>query len=382
MRIVTLSYDQSVTSEGTSNRVTLAGGPVGTASFEFLHVGHHSISQPAVLDGYLMGFLLYAAEHADRLVIEGPITAGAVRNATLLAETWRAWAPERYGVFEIEPEQTMSDGGSARIGLDRGSDGRAIAGFSGGVDSMFTALRHSPNSDMRGRFKATEGVMVHGFDVRHDNQPAFDELVRRVDPFLDSLGLRRRIVRTDVRRLLDGREVQEWEHAFGGYLASVLHQFSDTFEFGLIASGEPITHQVFPWGSTPMTDHLLSGGLIDIVHDGVAFTRTEKVARIAKSSLARRLVKVCWAGVDQGRNCGVCEKCVRTRLNFRAVGVAEPGCFDAPFELTMIDTLVPQNALQMNELTSLISHCERRGLEAEWVSRLRSRLREFEHLVT
>ena len=373
VRTVTLSIAHQTTRFGTAYVVGLAGGPVGNVTFEYVHIDE-ARAEPAVLDGFVLGFLLYAAEHADRLVVEGPVTAAAIRNASLLTETWNAWIPDRFRRFEIEPERTISDAECLDIAQRNGRPGRSIAAFSGGVDSLFTALRHGPASDLPGRFDVTDVVIAHGFDIGSHDQRSFDELVERTDPFLDSVGVRRHLVRTDVRRRVDGNELLHWEHAFGAYLASVLHLFSDEFGFGLIGSGEPVTKHVFPWGSTPMTDHLLSGGLMSIVHDGAAYGRTDKVERIARHDIATAVAKVCWEGTDAGRNCGRCEKCVRTRLNFRAVGVNDPACFDEAFDDSMIDTLVTRNQIQLNELTAIVDRCTHHGIAEPWVDRLRSRV--------
>ena len=72
--------------------------------------------------------------------------------------------------------------------------------------------------------------MVHGFDVDRHDVAAFDELLERTRPLTDVLGLQVHLVRTDVRRGLQ----QDWEDSFGAQLASILHQFSPRFRYGLI----------------------------------------------------------------------------------------------------------------------------------------------------
>ena len=42
---------------------------------------------------------------------------------------------------------------------------------------------------------------------------------------------------------------------------------------------------------------------------------------------------------DAGANCGRCEKCIRTYLNFRAVAIANPECFDIPISDDALDTI-------------------------------------------
>jgi len=69
-----------------------------------------------------------------------------------------------------------------------------------------------------------------------------------------------------------------------------------------------------------------------IVHDGAGYSRTEKVVEIATHKTATRVLKVCWQGQETFKNCGNCEKCIRTQLNFLAAGVSHAPCFDFAFD--------------------------------------------------
>ena len=57
-----------------------------------------------------------------------------------------------------------------------------------------------------------------------------------------------------------------------------------------------------------------------VAQPGGGSTRTEKVATIGALAAVRDHIRVCWEGDRHGRNCGRCEKCVRTKLNFLAAG--------------------------------------------------------------
>ncbi len=335
---------------------------------------HHDLpaSEPRVLDGYVLAVLLLALEHVDRIVVKGPVSARALRNVHILGEAWHSWRPDRYRPVEIIPEAVVSEA-ECRAARDPHQPARAIAAFSGGVDGTFLALRHATGQLGRASYPLADVVLVQGFDVARQNTAAFEALLERTKPLTDSLDLRVHVVRTDIREQL----AQDWEHSFGAQLACVLHQFSDRFEYGLIGSGEPYNRQLPVWGSTPATDYLLSGGAFDIVHEGAGYSRTEKVAVIAGNSVARRTLKVCWAGPDQGRNCGTCEKCVRTRLNFLAAGVPAPECFDTPFDPGSIPSLSVTSENQIVELESILEFVERDGLNDAWVAMLRERVRDL-----
>jgi hypothetical protein len=157
-------------------------------------------------------------------------------------------------------------------------------------------------------------------------------------------------------------------------MAACLHMLSDRFNYGLVGSSEPYDALIIPWCSSPITDYLMSGDRLSIVHDGAAFSRTEKVGFLANHPTACRTLKVCWAGKDQGTNCGVCEKCTRTRLNFLAVGVASPACFQEPLDMARITSIPLQNTTQLSELQTILRYARHKGIVADWVTLLQKRI--------
>jgi hypothetical protein len=154
-----------------------------------------------------------------------------------------------------------------------------------------------------------------------------------------------------------------------------LHSYSHEFRFGVTGGGEPYDELVLPWGQNPCTDYLLSGDGFSIVHDGAAFSRTEKIAVIAKDPVATRTIKVCWDAPDLSTNCGICEKCVRTRLNFKAVGVDNPACFDGEITPGLIRSIRFSNDSQRAGFRSILAYAETHALRGEWLDAMRECLR-------
>jgi hypothetical protein len=132
---------------------------------------------------------------------------------------------------------------------------------------------------------------------------------------------------------------------------------------------------VLPCGSSPVTDHLMPGDRFAVVHDGAGFSRTDKIAEIMKSPLACGTLKVCWAGADQSENCGHCEKCVRTRLNFSAAGAkSTPPCFATDLDVEDIRRIQINNKYQLAELASILAYAREHGISAPWMPVLQERL--------
>jgi hypothetical protein len=98
---------------------------------------------------------------------------------------------------------------------------------------------------------------------------------------------------------------------------------------------------------------------------------------IAADNTAMEAVKVCWEGQDASKNCGRCEKCIRTQLNFLAVGVSRPPCFQGPLDPRLITMMNFRNNAQFNEVASVYSYAQRNGIKDQWVKLLKSRINRY-----
>ncbi len=369
MEYLNLEVSNSVAG-GKSKRVTslYAGG--ATKKIEIFYEFDRIIpwSEDTLLDGHVLAVLLYASSQGKDLKVHGTLSRTAMRNIEELLMAWGRWKPDIYKKISILPDRVVDT-------RKQHAEERAISAFSGGVDAMFTALSHTSLLPEAVRYPLGSVLMVHGFDVDIYNSTAFEQLTKRVRPALDSLSLELRTLRTNSREL----KLQDWDYSHGLELAACLHMYSDEFAFGLIGSTDPYEALVLPWGSNPVTDHLMSGGNFSIVHDGAGFSRTEKVAKISAYPFACKALKVCWAGSDQSGNCGKCEKCVRTQLNFLAVGVqgAVP-CFPGEFDINNINTIQLNNLVQIGEMVSIAEYAKAHNVSGEWLTVLNARIAKWQ----
>jgi hypothetical protein len=355
---VRLSVFQEQRAAGTRRRLCLTETTDGRPLDIYFDFVGESFPEPFVLDGFVNAVIFYAMGSGQDIRVDGRMTRSALLNLATFQEAWCRWRPGVYRPVRIEPHSLVDDPPRAPP--------RSIAAFSGGADAIFTALRHAGDP-----YALDSVLLVHGFDVPTDRPDQFGKLLERVRPFLDHLKLRPRIVRTNIAEL----RFQDWLDSFLAQLSCCLHSFSHEFRFGLTGGGEPYDALVLPWGQNPCTDYLLSGDGFSIVHDGAAFSRTEKIAAIAKDPIATRAIKVCWEAADLSTNCGVCEKCVRTRLNFKAVGIDSPSCFDGELTPQQIRDIRFSNESQRAGFRSILAYAESHALQGDWLEAMHECLR-------
>jgi hypothetical protein len=326
-------------------------------------IGDTTSPAPLVLDGFVFGVIFIAMQLGRPVKVHGRLSRTACFNLAEFQSAWACWRPEKYQRVDIVPDEIID------LPVPEHAP-RAISAFSGGVDGTFTAIRHKHKLLGNGSYPLTDVMLVHGFDVPLGKPEAFDLLLQRIRPFVDELGLGMKVIRTNLKEASG----QYWEDSFGVQLAACLHNYSDDFNFALMGSGEPYSNIFYPWGSTPATDYLMSGDQMQLILDGSAYTRTEKIETLRHYPTALRTLKVCWEGGNQERNCGVCEKCIRTKLNLLAVGVSDAPCFDEELDPEQILKIRLINDAQLLELQTIYSYVEKRKIAGLWVDNLKRRI--------
>jgi hypothetical protein len=353
-----LSVSQEQRAEGTRRTLRLTETADGRPIEVWFDFVGESFPEPFVLDGFVNAVIFHAMGTRQDIQVDGRMSRSALLNLAAFQEAWCCWKPDVYQPVRIEPLSITDDPPRARA--------QSIAAFSGGADAIFTVLRHAGDP-----FALNSVMLVHGFDVPTERAEQFSKLVERVRPLLQRLNLRPRVVRTNLAEL----RLQDWLDSFLAQLSCCLHNYSHEFRFGLTGGGEPYDALVLPWGQNPCTDYLLSGDGFSIVHDGAAFSRTEKIAVIAKDPVATRAIKVCWEAADLSTNCGTCEKCVRTRLNFKAVGVDRPSCFTGEITPGEIRRIRFGNESQRAGFRSILAYAESHALQGDWLEAVKECLR-------
>lgn len=316
-------------------------------------------------EAFLMAAIMAGMTERRSVVVHGAVSRQLLSNLTEFRDAWHCWLPQQYARIDINVDQV-------RDPPPPQSNGGAIIAYSGGVDAAFSVWRHA-TSQLGFRTQPIKMcAMAHGLDIPLSDADAFQFASARAAEALKTLGVELVTVRTNLREIIH----LDWEHTFATAVVSCLQQLKRLARVGIVASSEPYNSLVLPWGSSPVTDHLLSSSSFAVMHDGAAYSRTQKVAMLAAWSPGCANLRVCWQVGSKGRNCGRCEKCLRTMLNFVANGLPVPPCFPSrkvtPHQVRRIPL---RNAAIQLEWRQILDEAARNNIRADWVRALRARLR-------
>lgn len=308
--------------------------------------------------------LVFKAMHQGRdLHIDGPVTQSLLRSLEDLIACWHAWRPDLYETIRVSAENEIPD---AELPVPA-TPLRAVAAFSGGLDATFTAWRHVTRSAGRRSHVLMAGVLIQGFDIGLDANAAFATTVSTAADTLRSINVPMVTMRTNWREVA----CVNWEMEFGTGVATCLRNWQGSVSAGLVGSDEDYARLVLPWGGNPITYAMLSSRDFQVVYDGGEFTRTEKAGQILDWPAGLRNLRVCWEGPLTGRNCGHCEKCLRTKLNFMALGAPLPDSLAGKPSDADIQNLRAGNHAQLVLLDEIVETAKKRGIHETWVRALK-----------
>ena len=316
----------------------------------------HSSLLTKSCDPFIAATIFLAMSQGTDVLVHGEVSPSLLQNLQEFQAVWSCWRPKHYQQVEITPDIEQEHSVSNNLE-------RAISAFSGGLDSCFTAFRHSQRKCGRSQRPLQAGLMVHGLDIPLSMPESFNRTMQKSRLALTSIDLELIPMATNFRNFK-----QNWEDVHGVAVASCLMLLQGGYSMGLIPSSDPY-HAIdlsWGWGSNPLTDPLLSSRSFPIIHDGGAFSRPAKLMQISEWPEALQTLRVCWQGEQKYRNCGYCEKCIQAILTFRVLGLDLPPCFENDVTDEEIARVLKRELLI--EYAPILAFAKDRCISDSWVT--------------
>jgi len=251
-------------------------------------------------DPFVLALLLLAMQNGEDIEVRASLSRKLLEGLDRYQRVFHAWFPDRFKLINIRPISLRDD-------VPSGATGKGAA-FSGGVDSFYSFLTLQQ--------KLTHTIFMSGFDMPINLTWSIGELTRSYSALMKESGIEFIAGSTNIRTFVNS---VDWTNAHGSALAATALFFKQRLSEFYIPSS--YTDGAYPnWGSHPELDPLLSADSMRFVHHGSEFNRVQKLETIARSPLSYERLRVCWIQDIGLRNCGVCEKCIRTQVALDIVG--------------------------------------------------------------
>lgn len=197
--------------------------------------------------------------------------------------------------------------------------------YSGGIDATSSLAVNEGNIE--------DCITIWGSDVKANNLEGWNRLSETIEENVKKYGKNWIVIRSNFRDYVLENNLSEfvkdsgdgWWHGFqhGVALLGQVAPLAYLNKYKNIFIASSFTKDYRPiCASDPLTDNCFVVGSTRTIHDGFEYDRCEKVKNIFNSIDKKNItlnLHVCWESAS-GKNCGHCEKCIRSYLNCRSVG--------------------------------------------------------------
>jgi hypothetical protein len=186
------------------------------------------------------------------------------------------------------------------------------------VDSFYTTLDNLQNPKP-GYPPLTHLLFMRGLETVLAEEQGAEQSAVLVREVARSLGL---TLIEGVSNLRSFFRV-DWGPWNGTGLAATAHALGRGFGVFLIPAGSRYWTVGPPVGSHPLIDESCRTEWLEIRNDGAHNGRPKKVAALAGNDLVLGHLRICTQSRSGPRNCGRCNKCLRTMIAMEAAGMLE-----------------------------------------------------------
>lgn len=285
------------------------------------------------------------------LRVEGRISERTRFAAEKVSNLWEKWYPHVFNRISVTADEVFSE---------RGGDGRRLMFFSGGVDSTYCALRSSEE-----REDTPDCMILHGLDYKYENLAGFDGLLVKNKPLRDRFFDKTLTARTNVGDAY-------FRHYYRNMVARSLSYYAMMAAASLypaytevnIAADLRLDQQMWSDLVGNNTANLLNmkSANADLVPTYDDVSRSEKTIYLIERGIDMRQISICPDKSVQPMNCGVCEKCMRTKIvSYLVLGEAPDMFIDRTLDESWPDRMDIDRLSPASFLGDLLSAIENRG---------------------
>ncbi|WP_148573327.1 hypothetical protein [Nocardioides caldifontis] len=289
---------------------------------------------PPNLDFVAIALVQYAASEGCDLHVEGPVSSELLDRLHEFQLIWAKWRPDKFGNTTVTAAEEV---GPPELPQRAG----AVMGFSGGVDAGFALAAHKTGTMGRLNRDIDLGVLVVGWDLAHDDHEAIARARAKAERALAAYDVELAVVSTNWQQEF----CNAWLMAFNSGLSAILHTFSGQYSSIVHANDRSYDQELLvpPFGSQMAINHLLGTPWFPVVTTGGTHARIERLEFLRDHPALLGELRVCYQADAGGGNCGHCQKCVLTQLEWRAVGLPTAEAFPEPMRMEdLVEVVLPR----------------------------------------
>ena len=268
-------------------------------------------TSPLTMDAAAVALMPKARRRGVDLHLAGQVARSRLAAIEELQDVWSAWPADKHERTRITADEVHDD-----VPV---TGRRGLLAFSGGLDAVYSLVAHRTGALGHRSVPSLRAMFIRRIELNMPRDRDIERAVASARAIADEVGAPLVTVETNWRTAFSPN--YPMHHMLG--IAGALRAMVQPGERVLVSSGAPYGSEVIPHGANALTDRLLGQNAHPCEPTGYGVDRIQKCRAVAHLASVREGLRVCWQREAPGRNCGSCEKCVRSKLSFLAAGVGE-----------------------------------------------------------
>lgn len=240
--------------------------------------------------------------------IRGKVNSSLLNNLENFCNCWNVLNPLIYKKINIIADEEIDD---KPIKLNND----AIMCFSGGLDSCHAAYSHFKGLEGRNNKNIKKALFLLTEKALRNDKKQLDTVLKNTKIMLDDLNIEMVVVDTNAQFF-----TKDWMMEYISVFTSCISIYKGVYSNGIIASADRFT-RIDNTSCYSFSNNFLGSNNFKILTTGEFLTRTEKANVIKDWKIGLEYLRVCIGTGNRDKNCGICEKCQRTMLNFKVCGI-------------------------------------------------------------
>jgi len=274
------------------------------------------------LDGFLVGVLPLAMRLKEDITVRGGVSEKLYHNLTNYYIHINHLEIPYLKPVRIIPD-TLVDG------KQYDCEGAVGTGFTGGIDSFFTIFQYLLAGDVLPNYKITHFIFTNVGSHGHEKSlgqasRVFNSRYEILRGWPEELGIDFIKIDSNLNEFYNDPYTSTYQ---ARHLSCPL-LLQKLFRRYYYASGARYRDSII--GITndisdidALAVHLLSTETLEFILSGSQYSRVEKTKQLLAVDVTNRLLNVCVANQEDGKNCSKCSKCRRTLLTLEILGVID-----------------------------------------------------------
>ena len=274
--------------------------------------------------------------------IRGKVNASLLSNLENFCNCWSILKPQTYKKIHIIADEEIND-------IPHQLNDDAVVSFSGGLDSLLSVYSHFKKLEGRNSKNIKKALFILTEKALREDKNQLEAVLENTKIMLDDLNIELIVIDTNAQFF-----TVDWLMEHISVFISIISIYKGAYNYGIISSTDRF--DIAYDSNNSFSNIFLGSNNFKIITTGEFLTRTQKANIVKNWKIGLEKIRVCNGLGKRDKNCGICNKCQMTMLNFKACGIDNIPAFEH-CEVNL-DNMIVKKKYQLDYYKEILNYNE------------------------